>query len=235
MTRINFELNITLRCNLACPNCNRHCHLKPKWAEDSDMTVEQIEQFIWDLHKGPVKAKRVKVAGGEPFIHPEFVAIYKALTNAVDHGLIQKIKIDTNGTLPRPDVPDHPAVRWSGRKPSRKAHLPTLWSPTDLRLPVKYPCSMPRKCGISLDHRGYLPCSMAIAAVRTFGLELAYRDEPPLDNSDEFLKVFWPMNVLCEDCVFAGPEAWRKSLCKPLDQITDEEKRPTKTWAEVMG
>lgn len=225
MRKINFELNITLRCNLSCPNCNRHCNLKPKWAKDSDITIEQLELFLDELRFGNIKAKRIKVVGGEPLLHPHFVSIYWMLVEAAEEGLIQKIKIDTNGSIPHPPVGKHDLVKWSGRKPAKKAHLPTLWSPTDLGLPITYPCSMPHICGISLDNKGYLPCSHAIGIVRTFGWEHLY--------SDTFTKD-WDMKQICEHCVFAGPKEWRDLLCKPLTQITADEKEPTASWKKAL-
>ena len=223
--RINFEINPTLRCNLKCPNCNRLCHLTPKWANDSDMTVEQVERFVAELRGGPVQAKRVKVAGGEPLLHPELGEILGVLLAGVTEGLIEKIKIDSNGTLPKLHI-EHPALRWSGRKPAKKVHLPTLWSPTDLNLPTSYPCSMPKACGISLDNRGYLPCSMAISLVRTGVVG-------PEHYCDTF-NARWNFHEICPHCVFAAPEAWRKAYCKPLNKITSGEKLPTATWAEAL-
>ncbi len=244
MTRINFELNVTLRCNLACPNCNRHCHLKPTWAEDSDMNPHQIVQFVDALRDGPVKAKRVKIAGGEPLLHPYLGLILELLLAAVDEGLIQKIKIDSNGTLPILDM-RHERLQWSGRKPPKKAHLPCLWSPADLDLPILFPCSQPKVCGISLDSRGYLPCSPAIAIAHTIGLEgdeyfdgyWEYHEGLDLLKELDASGVVgaWPdLAGFCRHCVHAAPKAWREEHCKPLNHITAGEKIPTKTWAEAM-
>ena len=230
MTRINFELNVTLRCNLACPNCNRLCHLKPAWAEDSDMSVGHVELFVDNLRNGPVKAKRVKVAGGEPLLHPELAQIIDVLLAGVRDGVIGKVKVDTNGTMndKRPAI-EHPALSWSGRKPSRKVHLPTLWSPTDLGLPLTYPCTMPAKCGISLDNRGYLPCSMAISICRTFeGMERYYADRP----NSHFGKF---AHAICRHCIFAAPKAFREEHCRKLKDITEAEKQPTKTWEAALA
>ena len=222
---MRFELNITLRCNCACHNCNRLCHMKPDWAKDSDMTVFDVQYFVLQLRMQGVIANRIKIVGGEPLVHPEFKEIMASLCVGADAGLIKKIKIDSNGTLPRPDIPKHPAVHWSGRKPSRKAHLPTLWSPTDLGLQLHYPCSMPRVCGVSLDNRGYLPCSSAISIVRTFGYEDQYSDS---------IHGPWDMDKICKHCVFAAPKAWKDEHCLPLKDIPEEHKQPTKSWKEVL-
>ncbi|MCP4540265.1 MAG: hypothetical protein GY832_24260 [Chloroflexi bacterium] len=222
---MRFELNITLRCNCACPNCNRLCHMKPDWAEDSDMTVADVWRFTSQLKRRNVVANRIKIVGGEPLVHPRFNEVMVSLCIAADAGLINKIKIDTNGTLPRPNIPDHPAVHWSGRRPSKKIHLPTLWSPTDLGLTLRYPCSMPRLCGVSLDNRGYLPCSSAISIVRTFGYDEQYSDS---------IHGPWDMDKICKHCVFAAPVEWKDRHCLPLTEILEEHKRPTKSWREVL-
>ena len=252
MKRINFELNVTLRCNLECPNCNRHCHLKPKWAEDSDMEHEQVLMFVDTLRNGPIKAKRVKIAGGEPLLHPHLEAILEVLMSAVDEGLIQKVKVDSNGTLPILGI-RHESLHWSGRKPAKKSHLPCLWSPTDLELPILFPCSQPTRCGISLDSQGYLPCSPAIAIVRSGIGRFGGRDESEFDvlPDDPYwahvlgqvvmehlsyrgFTTAWYMESICKHCVHAAPKAWREDHCKPLNEITAGEKLPTETWAEAM-
>ena len=239
--KINFELNVTLQCNLACPNCNRLCHLKPAWAEDSDMSVAMVERFVDNLRTGPVKAKRVKVAGGEPLLHPELAQIIDVLLAGVRDGVIDKIKIDSNGTLDRPAVIPNPALSWSGRKPSRKVHLPTLWSPTDLGLPLTYPCTMPRKCGISLDKYGYLPCSMAISIVHTLGQpdEWYWRLDDGtflMENMAGATKPIdaWLIHNICRHCIFAAPKAFREEHCRKLKDITLDEKVPTRTWGQAL-
>ena len=162
--------------------------------------------------------------------------------DAADEGLIQKIRIDSNGTIPHPKVKNrrHPAVIRSGRQISSKVHLPVLWSPTDLKLPITYPCSMPNKCGISVDHRGYLPCPMAIGIVRTFkkirkeyrgfqqGLAMMNR------LKSESIGTLWNLDEICRHCVFAAPKEWKRAHIKKLNEITDKEKQPTKSWAKAL-
>lgn len=56
---------------------------------------------------------------------------------------------------------------------------------------------MVRVCGFSLDVKGWLPCSAAIAIARLFGMEDLYR---PLDGP--LPTEAWGMDRLCPDCLF---------------------------------
>jgi hypothetical protein len=160
-------------------------------------------------------------------LHPQFARIYDLLRQAVDSRLIRKVKIDTNGTLPIPSLMPHDNIRFGGASQRKKAHLPYLWSPMDLGEPVpKQPCSMPRLCGFSLDNRGWLPCSAAIMIVRAFGLTHLYRQEMPTKP--------WGITEICRHCVHSMPEEWKQEHCKPLADITEEEKTPSESWREAL-
>jgi hypothetical protein len=222
---MKFELNITMKCNLACYNCNRLCHIYRDRTEH--MEVEQIERFVQQIRCSGVPVEKVKVVGGEPLLHPHFVKIYEILFNALNEGLITKLlKIDTNKTIPRPvGIKTSKQVRWMGTEIKKKHHQPALWSPQDLGFVTKGPCDMPFSCGLSLDAYGYLPCSPAIMLTRLLGLDL-YRKEYPAG--------IWGTDKICKHCIFSMDEGWRKLHDKPLKDITAEEKAPTKTWAEGL-
>lgn len=225
MKRINIELNLTLACNQRCPNCNRHCDKYPERTEH--MSLKQIERFIDQIEESPVKIKRLKLVGGEPLRHPQFAKIYDRLYDAVDDDLIQKVKIDSNGTVPYPDVPEHPQIHRSGKRPSRKRHLPTLWSPRDMGHTTSGPCAMPRICGPSLDAYGYSPCSMAVMMFRVFRLEQLYRDYFPRE--------LWAMDEICPDCIFSMPTDWCEAHVYPLAETPEEALKPTPTWEKALA
>tara|TARA_Y100000310_G_scaffold342397_1_gene445490 strand:- start:1582 stop:2310 length:729 start_codon:yes stop_codon:yes gene_type:complete len=228
MNHTNYELNITLRCNLRCPNCNRLCNLYPdRTATAEDMTTAQIEKSIGQLRDSTTtKAKRIKIVGGEPTLHPRLPSILKILAAAIDEGLIQKVKIDSNKTLPRPATIEHPAIRWSGRKPSRKKHLPFLWSPADMGFKTIGPCRMPFICGPSLDKYGWLPCSSAIAIVRVFGMPGIYRDALPSGP--------WAMKELCRHCIWSMDDMWCNDNVIPLSETKLRHLTPTESWAKAL-
>lgn len=225
MRIIAVELNVTLRCNQRCPNCNRCCNLFPHRTDD--MTAGQIVNFLAQLRFSDLRVKRVKVVGGEPLLHPEFPLIWDLLELGVNEGLIRSVKVDTNGTLPIPAVHPHPRMRIGGCPPRRKRHIPYLWSPVDLGYTVNgNACRMPYRCGMSLDNRGWLPCSAAIMIARGFGLEHLYRQTVP-DRT-------WGLDELCRHCIHAMPREWKDAHCQPLSRIITEEKTPTVSWRAAL-
>lgn len=221
---INLELNITLSCNQACANCNRLCHIYRDRTEH--MSLEQISKFI-DQAKQSGGVNKVKVVGGEPLMHPQFLDVYDLLMGACKDGVIKLLKIDTNKTLPIPKVEINNFVHWGGKHPSKKRHQPALWSPIDLGMKVNAaPCGQVKNCGLSLDKFGYLPCSLAIMQVRLFGLVDLYKKELPTG--------VWGLDKLCKNCCFATGAEFGKLHGKYLKDFTEEEKKPTKTYEEAL-
>lgn len=231
MKRINCEMNLTLRCNAQCKNCNRHCDRYPDRGEEEDMTVEQISRFIDQIADSPIKVKRLKLLGGEPLLHPDFEAIYFMLAKATDDGLIQKIKIESNGIIPHPHVGRHDNIRWAGKPFKRKKHLPVLWSPTDMGLETPgCPCSMPRICGISLDAYGYSLCSMCPMMLRIFQCEefyALYADEFPGNWQEVFVDT---IKTICPHCIFSASQEFKDQHCYPVTDTPEHALKPTETW-----
>lgn len=228
------ELNITLACNQACPGCNRLCDRYRTRTEH--MLPNQVAAFIQDA-KNAGGIDRVKVVGGEPLLNPWLRTIYKQLVQALDDGAIRKVVVETNGKLSAIDTlapkdgrgaySDRSDIRWLSRPMARKIHIPYLWSPMDLIGQPGVPCSAPRRCGMSLDSYGYLPCSAAIAIVRAFGLWDVYRRELPVEP--------WALDVLCRHCAHGLPAELRKRLACPAPELGRRGwGEPTKSWAEAL-
>lgn len=223
---INLELNVTLQCNLACPNCNRLCHIYRDRTEH--MSLAQIEKFIRQAKEGG-GVDKLKLLGGEPLLHPQFKEVYYMLADAAKNGIIRSIKIESNKTLPRPEVEAFPFVSWKGRTQSKKKHQPILWSPKDLGFDTKVGvCQQLSKCGFSLDKYGYLPCSLAIMICRLFGMTDMYKHEFPTKP--------WDLDRMCKTCIFSMDAEWRSRFSgKRLSEHTKEERSPTKSWEEAMS
>lgn len=223
---INLELNITLKCNLSCAGCNRMCNVYKNRTEH--MSIEQIQKFI-DQARVNGGVNKLKVIGGEPLLHPQFVEIYNMLAEAGKEKIIKFIVIESNKTVPFPKVESYPFICLRGTVQRKKKHQPFLWSPKDLGFTygANYKCMQLRKCGYSLDKYGYLPCSLAIMLSRLFGHTDLYRKEFPTNP--------WGLEKLCENCVFCMPQDWRnKFSSKGIFNFTEEENGPTKSFKDAM-
>lgn len=218
------ELNITFRCTLACKGCNRLCDLGPL---DGDMTLQQIELFVQKLRDEDKHCNRIKMVGGEPTVHPQFLEMCEVLSSAVTTGHVGKVVVNSNGTTQKKfeDVSLPSGVFWKFSPSRRKKHRPYLWSPRDLCLVSKGPCKMPRVCGLSLDVKGWLPCSAAIAIARLFDLERLYK---PLDGP--LPMGVWGMEELCPDCIFGVVDFHGRGLADmPAMHVM-----PSPRWADVL-
>jgi hypothetical protein len=219
------EINCTLRCNLRCTNCNRMPHLFE--SEDTDILLDDLMRFVQQTSQHPLV--KVKLLGGEPLLHKSFSDVYDVLLSAVKQGHIGELKIDHNHTIVPPDgLCGHPRVRWMGRRPSRKKHLPVMWSPLDLghNIPSSFKCPALTRCGFSLDYRGYLPCSPAIAIVRVFGWDDLYRTSAPSSP--------WGLDRLCQHCVMSMPEEWKREHCHPIANTPSQALQPTLSYQKRL-
>lgn len=219
------ELNITLKCNQACLNCNRFCD---RIKQEEHLPVEDVVKFLDQTRHR--KIKRVKVVGGEPLLHPNFMEIFMLLKKAVKRGQIEKVKVDTNQTVPYPKglwEERTPNIKIGGLYVKRKRHYP-MWHPLDIGYVTGASpnCAMIRRCGFSLDKKGWLPCSSAIMIARLFNLEHLYKEDFPT-------KV-WGLNELCQHCIFAMPETWLKEHAFPIVNTPKEWQKPSNIYREVI-
>lgn len=196
------------------------------------MDLGQIQKFIDQVRENSTKVSRLKLLGGEPLLHPQFNEAYRMLMDAIDEGLIQKVKIETNRILPKPDVPDHPQIQWAGKSYGKKKHMPVLWCPADVGLKSVGICKNPTRCGISLDSRGFSLCSPAIMIMRVFHLERLYVDRWPVDWEATFKGA---VEELCPLCFRSVSEEDRRRYCIPLKATPDTMKRPSVMWKAAMS
>jgi len=192
------------------------------------MTLDQVAAFL-DQAKAAGGIGRVKLLGGCPLKHSDFPGVYSLFLAAVEVGTVELVKIETSGAIPVPSgLTPHPRIRFGGRRPKKKVHLPYLWSPSDLGLAIHAPCSHPWRCGFSIDARGWLPCSPAIMVDRLFYGGSHYRERLPADGR------VWGIDALCKHCAYAAAPEWRAAHATPIAQFTREMRMPTRSWAEAL-
>jgi len=88
---------LTEGCNLAC----RHCWLAPKFDPDgSRYAMLPVEAFETVVHEAkPLGLNGVKLTGGEPLLHPEFVGLLEIVRREK-----LRLTVETNGLLCTPEM-----------------------------------------------------------------------------------------------------------------------------------
>ncbi len=210
------EINLTMRCNIACPHCNRliaNMHVK-----DSDITLDQLHKMVDTLIRDKIRMRTMKVLGGEPLVHHDFLGAMDVLKRAIDAKICRAVAVVTNGILPRPKLPEGFEYWLSPVKD--KNHIPVLASPTDLGIEDKMrdKCITKMRCGYSFDAWGFTFCPISGVLGRVLGID-TYRDSIPEAKLD--------MNI-CKHCPFGMPVGYKNQIKKQVKKKQIE--YPTETW-----
>jgi hypothetical protein len=204
------EIDITYRCNLRCPNCNRSCTQAPAAI---DMPLTQLEAFLNDSLTAGVRWERIRLLGGEPTLHPELMAILGLLENyRTRYNPRLRLVLCTNGsgarvrrTLSR--LPPNVIVKNTAKTTRARLFRPFNQAPIDLRrhrfADYACGCRILEDCGLGLTPQGYYPCAIAGGIDRVFGFGLGRLRLPPeQDEMQEMRERFCP---LCGHFGFAWP------------------------------
>lgn len=197
------EIDVTYDCNLRCYNCNRSCSQAP--SEDS-MTVEQIEKFLSETRRVGRRWKRIRLLGGEPFLHPDIFQIIEVLIEyKKKYSLSIIIEISTNGfgefvnkrlkTTP-PDIVVNNSYKDSPLQEKFEAfNLAPCDQPEFNQVDYANACWITSICGMGLNMYGYYQCAVAAGIDRIMGLDMGLKSIP-LDT-EKFNK---QKRYLCRYC-----------------------------------
>ena len=184
------EIDITYSCNLKCYNCDRSCEQDPS---SDHMSVGQVRHFLEESRAAGVLWKRIRVLGGEPTNHPNFLEIMKLIRDYRDGFSPEtSIQVCTNGhgervkrtlSLLPPDV----VVNNSAKTTKVQTHFDTFnVAPVDVKeyagADFSNGCWVTECCGMGVTPYGYYPCAVAGAIDRTFGLDLGRKTLPRTDD-----------------------------------------------------
>ncbi len=166
-------LDITYKCSLECPNCNRLCGVAPRAGE---LSLEAVETFVDDSIEMRKKWAHIYIAGGEPALHKDIDAIFKEVLrydefHKKEFGSRTLIKYFTNNHSPRArqvlaNLPEQFVVVNSDKRDANTPFKPVCVAPIDLGYyddDNLQPCQESYQCGIALSYRGYYPCAVSAA------------------------------------------------------------------------
>ncbi len=217
---MRIELEITLRCNWSCKQCNRHCNAFDFMPlDDTDMTLGQIDRFCSQVEARGQRLSRLSVLGGEPLLHPHLGDILSMLDKRLHRNrLVREIRITTNGSLLQkmhPKIFDNTMISVGY---SKTEFLCSQVAPGDNGQKMRH-CPVPSHCGIALNCWGYWPCGPGGAIARLFGMTQYQRFDLPEHGLEDFgpLDEFGNINELCRLCQWSAkkPMYASDSNCQP--------------------
>ena len=221
------ELHLTYKCNLSCVNCNRTSFLDNPLTED--MTLEDVKDFIRQCNELNWKPWFV-IIGGEPTLHKDFQEIIRLSREYL--GRDGTIQVWSNGytqhsrdLLGLVNVTYLASIVEETFKPQGSQVLSQddiFVSPKDFGMERDY-CFYhgSQICGISVDHDGYMPCSIGGMIDGALELGLRTKNLSDLFNNSKAAAI---TKKMCEHCghnlshslIDSKQNDWRKKVtsCK---------------------
>jgi hypothetical protein len=168
----NVQIEITSVCNIGCNNCDRLCGIAKT---DDEMTVDQIKAFVDESISLDKKWGRIDVIGGEPSMHKNFTEVIEELGRYKQWNPNCKMRYTTNGlgelaNKRLSELPDYYHIRNSAKTCKEQDFEAVTDAPVDKGFSYASACSIPWRCGIALNSKGYYLCGAGAGVARVSGV-----------------------------------------------------------------
>lgn len=189
-SRNRIEIDLTYACNLRCLNCNRSVSQAP---EKLHMSRSMIKNFIDESIARKKQWSNIRLLGGEPTLHPEFLGILDDLLQyrKSDPGCVIEVVTNGNGKAVKAMLKKIPAGIVIENS-AKVGNLHPAFGPFNLA-PVDDPayrfadyrngCAVMTECGMALTPLGYYPCAVAAGIDRIEANRLG-QEHLPSDGDD---------------------------------------------------
>jgi hypothetical protein len=175
------ELEINTVCDLACFGCDRFSDVASR--KVPNMTLGQVRRFVDESLELSWEWERIRVLGGEPTLHPQFLEILAELVRYRETfpGVFLQVLSNSQGkyekyreTCERLNISLHAEAKQRGVQPHwfRNTRIaPVDRDPNVGELP---PCLIfgIRGCGIGLSRYGYFLDGAGASVARVAGLDI---------------------------------------------------------------
>jgi hypothetical protein len=154
--------------------------------------VADVARFVDDSLAAGKRWERIRVLGGEPTLHPHFLAILAELQRYAVRVPDVRIEVATHGHGERvravlaqlpPGIAVDDSAKDSPEQPFATFNVAPVDVPAYAGADFRNGCPVTSTCGIGLTPRGYYACAVAGGIDRVFELGLA-RDRLPADGDD---------------------------------------------------
>ena len=196
------EIDLTYQCNLRCNNCNRSSAQAP---EASHLSLEAISQFVDQSIRDGRRWNRIRLLGGEPTLHPDFLAILAEMERYLAYYPPALVEVVSNGYGSKvarmlEKIPATINVENSAKSENIQPSFgPFNLAPQDSHVyklaDYRNGCSIPATCGVGLTPQGYYPCAVAGGIDRVLGKKNGRQYIP---NADDEMRDL--MDIACRLC-----------------------------------
>ncbi len=177
----HIDIDITMRCNLRCRNCNRGVAHAPS---NESMAVGQIVKFVEESIAMGWQWRRIKLVGGEPTMHPEFGRLLEALAPYKRLHPKCQVAVITNGfgegvREALANLPGWVTVGNTGKTSNVNTFQSFSVAPVDLDRfrndDFSRGCFATEYCGVALTKSGFYCCAPGSAVDRVFGFDIGLK------------------------------------------------------------
>ena len=196
------EIDLTYLCNLRCNNCNRSSAQAP---EAVHIGLDAIRQFVAESLVQGRSWARIRLLGGEPTLHPQFMAIVEELLRYKAQYPATVIQVVTNGygrkvqsvidSLPSSIYIENSAKSGDAQPGFGPFNLAPQDSMAYAGADYRNGCSIAETCGVGLTPQGYYPCAVAGGIDRVLGVRRGRTSLPPPEDEMRDL-----MDAACRLC-----------------------------------
>lgn len=215
-SRTLLEIDITYVCSLRCEGCNRSIDKAPT---NESISLEQINQFIEESVHGGHRWEGIRLLGGEPTLHPEFVAILDSLREyRKDYQPKLDITVVSNGYSERTKlilkkIPEDVLVENTSKVSRVQVDFAPFnnapWDyPEHARSDFRNGCWITEGLGMGLTPKGYYHCAIAGSIDRIYNFNLGRQSIP--DPGDPLHDQFTALCALCGHFCIHAPTATPK-------------------------
>jgi hypothetical protein len=202
-SRDAIEIDITYVCNLRCNNCNRSITQAP---EKTHMSIATIEAFVRNSILHNKHWRTIRLLGGEPTLHPQFLDILDILRRYRGFAPDCTIQVVTNGfgkavqammqRIPPDIVVENSAKNGQKVQPGfGPFNLAPADDPAFAKADYTNGCSIMQECGMGLTPTGYYQCAVAGGIDRLLRTQHGYASLPADD--DDMLELSRKLCRLC--------------------------------------
>lgn len=213
---MNIELEITLKCNAPCLNCNKFCNMQDLgivYGDEMDMSLHDVERFIEQV-KTIGNVQDIRIMGGEPTVHPFYAEICRMIKEElVDTRLIRRAYVVSNGLIKKESCLS--VLVQIPLEKRKEFHTCALVSPMDKGISFREDvCPTPKVWGVSYNKLGWYPCGPGGAIARLFKLEHIRKDA--ITSIDDWGSSLFDVCSRCQN--YAQKQLYEKDYGRPITE-----------------